>query len=60
MAERLCTRVGIVHKGELVAEGALDELKGNLAMGGSLEEIFLEVTRPDGSRGPDASAEAIP
>jgi len=47
MAERLCTRVGIIHKGELVAEGSIGDLKKKLVAGGSLEEIFLQVTEPD-------------
>ena len=47
MAEKLCTRVGIIHKGELVANGELNELKQKLVAGGSLEEVFLEVTKPE-------------
>jgi len=47
MAERLCTRVGIIHKGELVAVGPLDTLRERLAPGGSLEEVFLKVTQPE-------------
>ena len=44
MAERLCHRVGIIHRGRLAAVGTLDELKGPLAAGGSLEEVFFAVT----------------
>jgi ABC-2 type transport system ATP-binding protein len=47
MAERVCTRVGIINRGELVAVGPLDDLKKKFAPGGSLESIFLEVTKPD-------------
>jgi ABC-2 type transport system ATP-binding protein len=43
-AERLCHRVGILEGGKLVACGPLDELKAQLAPGGSLEEIFFAVT----------------
>ena len=43
-AERLCHRVGIIHKGKLAAVGQLDELRDRLAPGGSLEEIFFSVT----------------
>jgi len=49
MAERLCSRVGIIHKGELVAEGELDKLRASIVPGGSLEEVFLKVTQPEGS-----------
>src|SRR5262244_3881805 len=47
MAERLCSRVGIIHKGELVAEGTLPELRARIVPGGSLEEVFLKVTQPE-------------
>jgi ABC-2 type transport system ATP-binding protein len=47
MAERLCTRVGIVDRGRLLALGPLDELKDRLCPGGTLEEIFFKVTQPD-------------
>jgi ABC-2 type transport system ATP-binding protein len=46
MAERLCSRVGIIHKGELVAVGRLQELREKVVAGGSLEEVFLKVTQP--------------
>jgi ABC-2 type transport system ATP-binding protein len=44
MAERLCSRIGIIHHGELVATGSPQELKDNVTAGGSLEEVFLAVT----------------
>jgi len=50
MAERLCSRVGIIHKGELVAVGPLDALQDEVVPGGSLEEVFLKVTQPDDER----------
>ena len=50
MAERLCSRVGIIHKGELVAVGPLDTLRDDVVPGGSLEEVFLKVTQPDEER----------
>jgi ABC-2 type transport system ATP-binding protein len=42
MAEKVCTRVGIIHRGELVATGTLEELRADADA--SLEEIFLKVT----------------
>jgi ABC-2 type transport system ATP-binding protein len=42
MAEKVCTRVGIIHRGELVATGTMAELRVN--EDASLEEIFLQVT----------------
>ncbi len=49
VVERLCSRVGIINQGQLVAEGTLQELRERGASGGSaqeaatLEDIFLEV-----------------
>ncbi|MFC1735264.1 ABC transporter ATP-binding protein [Candidatus Hydrogenedentota bacterium] len=37
IVEKLCTHVGIIHKGRLVKEGSLDEL----SRGSSLEELFI-------------------
>ncbi len=37
IVERLCTHVGIIHKGRLVKQGRLDAL----ASGGSLEDLFV-------------------
>ena len=47
MAERLCSRVGIIDQGALVAVGPLKELQDKLVPGGSLEEVFLKVTHDD-------------
>ena len=47
MAERLCGRVGIIDKGDLVAVGRLKDLQDKLVPGGSLEEVFLKVTEVD-------------
>jgi ABC-2 type transport system ATP-binding protein len=44
MAERLCSRIGIIHHGELVATGSPQELKEKVTAGGTLEEVFLAVT----------------
>ena len=44
MAERLCSRIGIIHRGELVATGSPQELKDRVTAGGTLEEVFLTVT----------------
>ena len=44
IAERMCTNVGIINKGTVVASGTLDELRHQVRSGGSLEDIFLQVT----------------
>lgn len=46
VAERLCDRVGIIHKGKLLAVNTVEEMKHLFAQEGdkSLEEIFLLIT----------------
>jgi ABC-2 type transport system ATP-binding protein len=52
IVERLCSHVGIIHKGRLVAQGSLEELRAGVtsAAGGksTLEEIFLSVVGQGG------------
>ena len=45
IVERLCSHVAIIHRGRLVAQGSMEELRGG--SGRSLEEIFLEVVGVD-------------
>lgn len=48
VAEHICNRVGIIHKGLIVAEGTVSELREKIhGAGASLEEIFLKVTEQD-------------
>ena len=44
VAEKLCDRIGIIHKGRLVACGTMDELKALGKTEQSLESVFLEHT----------------
>ena len=43
--EKLCSRVAIINKGLIVAEGTLDELRGQAQAkdGSSLEDIFIDL-----------------
>mgnify|MGYP000728174625 CR=1 FL=1 len=45
--ERLCTKVGIINKGVLVAEGSLEEVKKRAESGedATLEEAFLKIVK---------------
>src|SRR5215472_18315234 len=49
VVERLCTHIGIIQKGRLVASGSLEELRSGVKVAGqdhsplTLEEIFLQV-----------------
>ncbi len=44
IAERLCDRIGIIHKGRLAALGTMAELRDQAKDKASLENIFLELT----------------
>jgi sodium transport system ATP-binding protein len=44
--EKLCDRIGIIHNGRLLAEGALAELRGRYP-GSDLEDIFVHVVGGD-------------
>ena len=48
MVERLCTRVGIIYRGRLVAEGTLEELREMIGEDSTLEEIFIKLVRGGG------------
>lgn len=54
IAERMCDRFAIIHRGDVIAVGTMPELRAMAAAGeGSLEDIFLELT------GGDETAELI-
>lgn len=44
VAERLCHRVGIIKKGQLISCGTMEDLRTSAAEKASLESIFLELT----------------
>jgi ABC-2 type transport system ATP-binding protein len=49
VAENMCTRIGIIDQGRIVAEGTMDELRSLSGREGkSLEEVFLKVTNEEG------------
>ena len=49
VVERLCDRVGVMHQGRLIAEGAIDELRA----GRRLEDVFVDLV---GARPTDTGA----
>jgi len=50
VAQNLCTRIGIINNGKIIAEGTLDELREVAqAAGASLEDVFLKITQEDAS-----------
>jgi ABC-2 type transport system ATP-binding protein len=48
IVEEVADRVGIIHHGSLIHTGTVPEVKQLSDRGGSLEEVFLELTREDG------------
>ncbi len=44
IAERMCDRIGIINKGNLIAVGSMDELRAMGKGERSLEDIFLSLT----------------
>jgi ABC-2 type transport system ATP-binding protein len=44
IAERMCDRIGIINKGQLVAIGTMDELRAMGRGESTLEDIFLSLT----------------
>lgn len=44
LVEKLCHRVIVIHRGTVVADDAVDELR-RLRAGGSLEQVFAELVR---------------
>ncbi len=48
VAEKLCSRVGIINKGKIVSEGTVEDLRKLVKSAeGSLEDIFLKVTEQE-------------
>ena len=48
IAEDLCHRIGLIHKGMLLAQGTVDELKQIAKLGeAKLEEVFLAIIKED-------------
>ena len=48
IAEDLCHRIGLIHRGTLLAQGTVDELKQFAKLGeAKLEEVFLTIIKED-------------
>ena len=43
MVERFCTKIGIINRGVLIAEGRLEDLKRRAGEEATLEEVFLKL-----------------
>ena len=51
LAEELADRIGIIHRGRLLHVGTVAQIKALAARPGSLEEVFLELTREEAEEG---------
>jgi ABC-2 type transport system ATP-binding protein len=48
VAEHICTRIGIIYQGKMIAEGTLDQLKSKIeGKSETLEEVFLKLTNEE-------------
>jgi len=48
VAEHICTRIGIIHKGKVIAEGTMDQLRTRTGgKKGTLEQVLLELTNEE-------------
>ena len=48
IAEDLCDRIGIIHRGRLIALGTTGDLRGTARLAeGDLEDVFLRLTGKD-------------
>lgn len=47
VAEKICDKIAIIKKGEIIANGTIDELRGDAGKDESLEQLFLELTEWD-------------
>lgn len=48
VAEQICTRIGIIHQGRVIAEGTLDQLRNETeGVSDTLEEVFLKLTHEE-------------
>ena len=43
IVERLCDHLGVIHRGRLVAQGSIGDLRAGTGVGKTLEGIFLEL-----------------
>lgn len=49
IAEEIADRIGIIHQGRLMHLGTVPEIKALVATSGTLEDVFLELTREEES-----------
>ncbi len=58
VVEELADRMAIINNGRLISCGTLAALRAQASVGGSLEKVFLTLTRPAEADGAFSGAEA--
>ncbi len=51
MVEKLCGRIGVINRGQLVALGSIEEIKQKIQADGDIEDLFLALTDESKSDG---------
>ena len=51
VAEEMADRIGIMHRGKMIAVGTREELRRKSGVDGALEKTFLALTAEDGAQG---------
>jgi ABC-2 type transport system ATP-binding protein len=61
VAEEMADRIGIFHKGQMIAVGTAAELRAKAGIDGALESAFLAITRdqPTTAAGTKATAQTV-
>ena len=52
IVERLCDHIGIIHKGRLIAQGSLADLRAAASVGRTLEDMFLDLVGAERAQAP--------
>jgi len=58
-AGRLCSRVAVIHHGELAAEGTITDLQSRFGADASLETLFFRLTEPTAQAAPVVASEGV-
>lgn len=52
IVERLCDQIGVIHRGKLVAQGPMTQLRDASADGRTLEQLFLDLVGAEAGQAP--------
>ena len=52
IVERLCDHIGVIHRGRMVAQGPIDDVRSGAGEHADLEQVFLELVGAQESEAP--------